>query len=104
MPIQRTLPGIFAEPGDPQAPADDAAGAYADLFRRLVERADTGGTMSELVGALTWTLASIAGQYGTPHVAGDIVRRFGEFLCRIEGHKAAEAEAAEHRANGKAFN
>jgi len=104
MTIQRTLPGIFAEPGDPQAPVEDAVGAYADLFRRLVERADRGRTMNELVGALTWTLACIAGHYGTPHVAGDILWRFGESLCRIEGQKAAEAEADELRSSGKAFN
>lgn len=111
---QRTLEELFAETGETKEPEALPAGAgakpanaedvYTDLLRSLVEKANRQGTMSELVGALTWTLASIAGHYGKPYIAGDIVRRFGNFLCRIEEQKAAKAEAAQLRAGGRAFN
>lgn len=42
--------------------------------------------------------------YGKPYVAADIVRRFGSYLCAMEDHKAAQAEAAEAKSAGRPLN
>ena len=77
---------------------------YMDRLHAFLVEANEARAMSEFVGALTWALARVASHYGRPFIAGDIVRRFGGYLCNMEDQKAAAAEAAEARAAGRPLN
>ena len=77
---------------------------YMDRLHAFLVEANEARAMSEFVGALTWALARVASHYCRPFIAGDIVRRFGGYLCNMEDQKAAAAEAAEVRAAGRPFN
>ena len=52
--------------------------------------------METFVDVLTWTLARVVIYIDKPWVTGDILRRIGNYTCRIaeSNHAAAEARAA----------
>ena len=94
-----TLPKVGCE-ADVKVTADESVEQrYARRIAELFKEADDRNQVSDFVGALTWTLASIAGNYGKG-AAGDILVRFGKGLCFIAEQEQAEKEAEEARQNG----
>jgi hypothetical protein len=88
------------------APADCSAGElaerrYLSIFDPLVTEAAEQRTMETLVDCLTWTLARVAAAVDDPYVPGDILKRLGTYICRIEERKRAQAEADRARKEGR---
>ena len=55
--------------------------------------------METLVDSLAWTLARVVVGLESQYVMGDVMRRVGNYTCRLVEIKSAEDEA-EHREEG----
>ena len=54
-----------------------------------------------LADVLAWNLGRVIVAYGTPAVAGDILRRLGGYVCDIAERQRARDEAEQARKEGK---
>ena len=54
-----------------------------------------------LADVLTWTLARMVVGYGTPVVAGDILRRLGEHIGTLAERRRAQEEAEQAKEEGR---
>jgi hypothetical protein len=84
-------------------PAEAADKRYLETCAEMFADAGTGRHMAELADNLAWTLAHIAVHSGVG-AAGDIMRTFGDYICRIEARKQAEIEATQAREQGRLPN
>jgi hypothetical protein len=68
----------------------------------LVAEAWQQRTMETLVDSLTWTLARVVAGLESRHVMGDVLRRLGNYTCRLAEMKSAEDEAEQEKKEGRA--
>ncbi len=57
--------------------------------------------MPILADVLAWALGRVIVRYGTPAVAGDIVRRLGGYVCDLAAREQARTEAEQARKEGR---
>jgi hypothetical protein len=73
---------------------------YLEIINPLLAEAWQQHSMETLVDVLTWTLARVIVGLDKPHITGDILRRIGNYTCRIAESNRAEAEAEASKAEG----
>ena len=104
----RTQTGSVADPGpDPVPLADCSPEEQAErrclaALDALVAEAWEQRTMETLVDSLTWTLARVVVGLESQYVTGDVLRRLGNYTCRLAEAKRAEDEAEQARKEGRA--
>jgi hypothetical protein len=67
----------------------------------LVAEAWQQRTMETLVDSLAWTLARVVVGLESQYVMGDVMRRVGNYTCRLAEMKSAEDEAEHQRKEGR---
>ena len=67
---------------------------------QLLAEASHQDSLRVLADVLTWTLAKIVVGQESSYVTGDILRRFGNYTCRLAEMKIANAEAEEAKRSG----
>ena len=77
---------------------------YVAAANALYDDAVENQSAKTLAKVLTWTLAKIAVEHGSQWVAGDIVRRLGDFICILTEHRYAENEAEKAKQEGRKPN
>ena len=82
------------------SPAEAADQRYLETCASMFADAAAGRHMQELADNLVWTLAHIAVNSGVG-VTGDILRNFGNYVCRLETRKQAEIEAEQVKEEGR---
>ena len=75
---------------------------YVQAVNALIEDGGNQQSLPVLADVLTWALARIVSAYGTTAVAGDVIRRFGSYVCDFAQRKRAQREAEEARESGVA--
>jgi hypothetical protein len=73
---------------------------YLGIINPLLAEAWQQHSMATFVDVLTWTLARVIVGLDKPYVTGDILRRIGNYTCRIAESNRAEAEAQAAKAEG----
>jgi len=68
----------------------------------LVAEAWQQRTMENLVDSLAWTLARVVVGLESQSVMGDVLRRLGNYTCRLAEIKSAEDEAEQEKQEGRA--
>ena len=68
----------------------------------LVAEAWQQRTMETLVDSLAWTLARVVVGLESQYVMGDVLRRLGNYTCRLAEAKRAEEEAEQEKTEGRA--
>ena len=81
-------------------PAEAADKRYLETCAEMFADATAGKHMAELADNLVWTLAHIAVNCGVG-VTGDMLRNFGNYVCRIEVRRQAEVEAQQAKEEGR---
>jgi hypothetical protein len=81
--------------------ADDAERRYLAVLNPLLTEAWQQRSMESFADCLTWTLARIIVALEKPQVAGDILRRIGNYTCRLAESNAAGAEAEKEKKAGR---
>ena len=84
------------------SPAEAADQRYLETCASMFADAAAGRHMQELADNLVWTLAHIA--VNSVGATGDILRNFGNYVCRIEARKQAEIEAQQAKEQGQLPN
>ena len=74
---------------------------YLNTANALLDDAVEHETPRILADVLTWTLARMVIGYGTPVVAGDILRRLGEHIGTLAERRRAQEEAAQAKEEGR---
>jgi hypothetical protein len=74
------------------------------VINPLLSEACQQGSMETFVDVLTWTLARVIANLDKPCVTGDILRRIGNYTCRIAETKRTEAEADAAKKEGRLPN
>src|SRR5262245_20971211 len=82
------------------SPAQQVELRYVAAVNALMDQALEGDNMPILADVLAWALGRVIVGYGTPAVAGDIVRRLGEYVCDLAARERAQAEAEQARKEG----
>ena len=80
-------------------PAEAADQRYLETCAEMFAHAGTHRHWEELADNLVWTLAHIA--VNSVGATGDILRNFGNYVCRIEARKQAEIEAEQAKEEGR---
>ena len=80
-------------------PAEAADQRYLETCAEMFAHAGTHRHWEELADNLVWTLAHIAVNCGVG-VTGDILRNFGNCVCRLEARRQAEIEAQQAKEEG----
>lgn len=83
--------------------AEAADQRYLEACTKLYVEADEHGHVAQLADNLAWTLAHIAVNCGVG-AAGDILRLFGTYVCRLEARTQAAIEAARAQEEGRLPN
>ncbi len=73
---------------------------YLATVDALVADANEPHSLEALVDVFAWSLARIITAKANPAVAGDVMQRIGNHVCRIARHKAAQAEAEKAKKDG----
>ena len=73
---------------------------YLAAVNALVNDALEHQNMRILADVLAWTLGRAIVAYGTPAVAGDILRRLGGYVCELVERQQAQIEAQEAQKEG----
>jgi hypothetical protein len=81
-------------------PVEAADQRYLETCAALFADATANRHLAELADNLVWTLAHIAVNCGVG-VTGDMLRDFGNYVCRIEARRQAEFEAQQAKAEGR---
>ena len=77
---------------------------YLAVINPLFDEAWQQRQLETFVDVLTWTLARVIAGHDKAYVTGDILRRIGNYTCRIAEANRAEAEAEEARKEGRLPN
>jgi len=77
---------------------------YLSVINPLLSEAYEQRHMETFVDVLTWTLARVIVAHDKPWVTGDILRRIGNYTCRITESNRAEAEAKAAKEEGRLPN
>ena len=103
--VSTTVPeeGAVTDAGKASAAstADDAERRYLAVLDPLLSEAWKQRSMEPFADCLTWTLARIIVALDKPQVTGDILRRIGNYTCRIANANDAEAEAEKEKKAGR---
>jgi hypothetical protein len=78
----------------------DIEKSYLDAINALLEEAYSTRSVPILVDVLTWTVARIIMDCRSRWGTGDVLRRIGDYVCRISERRAAQEEAEKSRADG----
>jgi hypothetical protein len=102
----RTQSNAVAAP-DPAPLADCSPEEQAErrclaALDALVAEAREQRTMETLVDSLAWTLARVVVGLESQYVMGDVLRRLGNYTCRLAEAKRAEDEAEQEKKEGRA--
>jgi hypothetical protein len=84
-------------------PAEAADKRYLETCAGMFAHAAEHRHWAELADNLVWTLAHIAVNSGVA-ATGDMLRNFGNYVCRIEARRQAEIEAAQAKEQGRLPN
>ncbi len=84
------------------SPEEQAERRCLAALDALVAEAWEQRTMETLVDSLTWTLARVVVGLESQYVMGDVLRRLGNYTCRLAETKRAEDEAEQERKEGRA--
>jgi len=71
---------------------------------KLSDRAYEERSVAVLVDCLAWYLAVFAVRTERPWGPGDIMRRLGNYICKIEDRRVAAKEAEERKSAGVSPN
>ena len=74
---------------------------YVDAVNALMAQAVEGENVPILADVMAWALGRVIVLYGTPAVAGDIVRRLGGYVCDFAAREQARNEAEQAREEGR---
>ena len=83
------------------SPAQQIEQKYVTAVNALIDEAVEHDSLPILADVLAWTLGRVIIGYGTPAVAGDILRRLGGYVCDLAERQRAEAEAKQARKEGQ---
>jgi len=100
--IQAPQPGDQHSPIVPLARPTPAAleRRYLEAINALIEDTRDNDSLRILVDVLAWQLASIIVWNGTRWGAGDVMRRIGDYVCKLVERERAQAEAKRAREEG----
>ena len=94
-------PEVAAEAKSPEVPSPERATQYYfDVIGTLVDGAEDGKRRGSLVNVMTWYLARIVVDCGTP-AAGDVLERLGTHMNYFLERDRAAKEGAEAREAGR---
>ena len=82
--------------------AEQTERRYLAVVNPLVAEAWEQHSLETLVDVLAWTLARVVVGLDNGYVTGDILRRLGNYTCKLAEAKRAEAEAEEAKQHGHA--
>ena len=86
------------------SPAEQAERRYLSVINPLLSEAYKQRQMETFVDVLAWTLARVIVCLDKPYVTGDILRRIGNYMCRIAESNRAESEAEAAKQEGRLPN
>jgi len=97
------LPGTISVATQPEErlPPEAIEKRYLDKINAVVDEARATESMHILVDVLAWTLACIIINCSTRWGAGDVLRRIGDYVCKLADRQAAQAEAEKAREEGQ---
>jgi len=84
------------------SPTEQVELRYINTANALLDDAVEHESPRILADVLTWTLARMVVGYGTPVVAGDILRRLGEHIGTLAERRRAQEEAEQAKEEGHA--
>ncbi len=84
------------------SPEQLAERRYLAILDPLLNEAWEQHSLETLVDCLAWTLARVTVGLDSTQVTGDILRRLGNYTCRLSESKRAEAEAEAAKKEGHA--
>ena len=82
------------------SPAQQTEQRYVAAVNVLVDDALEHENLPVLADVLAWTLGRVIVAYGTPDVAGDVLRRLGGYVCDLSARQRAQAEAKQAQREG----
>lgn len=82
------------------SPAQLVEQRYVTALNALIDEASENDTVPILADVLAWMLGRVIVGYGTPAVAGDILRRLGGYVCDMVERQRAQEEARKARSEG----
>jgi hypothetical protein len=83
------------------SPEQQVEQRYVTAVNALIDEAVEHDSLPVLADVLAWTLGRVIVGYGTPAVAGDVLRRLGGYVCDLAERQRAEAEAKQARKEGQ---
>ena len=83
------------------SPAERIEQRYLAAVSGLIDDAVENQSLPILADVLTWTMGKMIVGYGTPEVAGDVLRRLGGYICDLSERQRAQAEAKQARKAGQ---
>ena len=86
------------------SPEEVAERRYLAILDPLLHEAWEQLSLETLVDCLAWTLARVVVGLDSAQVTGDLLRRLGNYTCRLSEAKRAEAEADEAKKAGRTPN
>jgi hypothetical protein len=84
------------------SPAEQAERRCLAALDALVAEAWQQRTLETLVDSLAWTLARVVVGLDSQYVMGDVLRRLGNYTCRLAESRRAEDEAEQEKKEGRA--
>lgn len=97
---QIELPQPASSPLADCTPEQRLESQYLEAVNALVDPQGDGSKLCILADVLTWTLARIAVANGSQWVAGDVIRKFGDYTCKLDERRRAAAEAEKAQREG----
>ena len=98
--VQETVPAPEAVTLADCSTAHQIEQRYLAGVNALVDDALEHENMPILADVLAWTLGRVIVAYGTPAVAGDVLRRLGGYVCDLVERQRAQAEAEQAQKEG----
>jgi hypothetical protein len=100
LPHNHTTSAEASSPVADTSPAERVERHFLAELDQLLAEASQQDSLRVLADVLTWTLARIVVGQESSYVTGDILRRFGNYTCRLAEVKIATAEADEAQRSG----
>lgn len=101
VPEAEPAPLVAAPPLADCSAAEQAERRYLSVINPLFAEAYEQRHTEAFVDVLTWTLARVIVGLDKPWVTGDILRRIGNYSCRIAESNRAQAEAKAAKEEGR---
>ena len=83
-----------------RSPAQEIEDRYVKELNSMLDDAFEHRSVAILVDCMTWTLGRLVVHYETPEVAGDVLRRLGNYICDLTERKSAQREAEAEKRKG----